>query len=223
MDLARLIRTVQDKIYLDLDQAKNIKSAHNNWVVPGFVMAGPFPGVDGANYMTIDDACININNIIDDGIDTFINLCGELPTDGSTPNHCYFPKYTSYTEIITSKLKKSNITFFHFPIIDQQPASESNLITIVSTIISLLAEKHKVFIHCAGGHGRTGMVVACLLQCLYKQMNLYNSLYWTQYLHNLRRKQDARCAHLVVPVSSPNTQSQFQLVADFATFLRFLR
>lgn len=213
------VQMIQDKIFLDFDKAGIIKSDSNNWVIPGYVMAGPYPGLDGFNYPTEQDAYKNLNFILDDKIDTFVNLCGELDEEVSI-SHPYFPKYMSYKKMLATH---QNIRFYHYKLEDQNVVSDKLLIEILNTIISSLLERRRVFIHCAGGHGRTGMIVACLLQCLYSNMNVEQSLYFTQYFHNMRRKGDVRCKSHPIPVLSPNTSTQFALVRDFARFLRFVR
>ncbi|NDE13741.1 hypothetical protein EBZ80_02305 [bacterium] len=38
-----------------------------------------------------------------------------------------------------------------------------SFLRIVRDVVRTLGEKEKIYIHCKGGHGRSGMVVACLL------------------------------------------------------------
>jgi hypothetical protein len=211
---------VQDKIFLDFTKSGLIKSDSNNWVVPGYVMAGPYPGLDGFNYPTEQDAYNNLNSILDDKIDTFINLCGELDEANTNIDHPYFPKYMSYKKMLAAH---PNLKFYHFKLEDQNSVSDKLLIEILNTIMTSLLDNRRIFIHCAGGHGRTGMIVACLLQCLYTNMSVEQSLYFTQHFHNMRRKGDVRCKSHPIPVLSPNTSTQFALVRDFARFLRFVR
>jgi hypothetical protein len=201
---------------------RDIKTDHNNWVIPGFVMAGPFPGVDGTNFPDEQTASANIQGILSDGINAFISLCDELPDqlDSTTPvTHPHFPKYKSYADIVSQK--PPNITYHHFKIKDQSTPTKHQLIAIITTILTLLSQDKRVFIHCAGGHGRTGLIVAALLIALYDIPDPDQALYFVQYTHNLRRKIDLRTSAHPFPVRSPNTTEQCAMVRDWATFIAF--
>lgn len=228
LKFCELLGAVGGKIPANMEMLRAIKSDHNNWVVPGYVMAGVFPGWDGANFVEVEDARKNLSAIVGDGINAFVSLCSELPAEeggGGCVRHPYFPKYMSYREILKGMGCDVNnaLVFKHCPLEDQKDMSDAQLIAILNIVMGLLAEGRRVFIHCAGGHGRTGMVVACLLMCLYPDMVAEDALYLTQCLHDLRRVKDRRCQHMALPVRSPNSSVQFRLVRRFAEFLRFLR
>ena len=55
----------------------------------------------------------------------------------------------------------------------------------VSHIIKDLKLNEKIYIHCKGGHGRAGLVVACLICYLFK-LSAYESLNYTSKCHNNR-------------------------------------
>lgn len=204
-----------------------IKTDHNNWVIPGYVMAGPYPGQDGLNYPTEDSACTNLQGILADGINVFVSLCHELPPQtteapGTTTCIHYFPRYTNYAYLIARyRLSQAHMTYEHFKIKDQDVPSHEQLLAILTCIMTHLAQGKKVFVHCAGGHGRTGLVLATLLLALYNIDDEY-ALYFTQHAHNLRRIQDKRCAHFIIPVRSPNSPVQFQMAREFSHFVAFL-
>lgn len=61
-----------------------------------------------------------------------------------------------------------NSTIINFPIMDKNiPTSTHDFCKFIINIIAKLHElkhkKEKMYIHCKGGHGRSGMVVACIL------------------------------------------------------------
>jgi protein tyrosine phosphatase len=87
-------------------------------------------------------------------------------------------------------------------------------------ICDWLKQGKRIYIHCAGGHGRTGVYVACLLVLAF-QMDADTALYYTQTLHNTRRSQDKRFER-PMPLRSPSHTCQIDFVNSFATFLGFL-
>lgn len=225
------VASISGKIPMEVAKLRTIRSDHNNWVIPGYVMAGPFPGFDGVNYGTEESAAQNLRAILADGIDTFVCLCDELPpqTDllAQPKPHPYFPKYKSYAHIMQdSGMARDygvNAVFEYAPIQDQRTPSCIELAALLSKIMGHLASGRRVFIHCAGGHGRTGLVVACLLLCIYGDITADYALYFTQAAHDSRRSKDERTRHFVLPVQSPNSPEQFSLVRRFAEFLSFAR
>ncbi len=226
-DFLAAVNAVQNKLPMSpmmLKSISSIKSDYNNWVIPGHIMAGPYPGLDGVNYATEQDAEKNIREILEDGIDTFICLSDEIPDPAGLSNDLlketkYFQKYKSYMHTIHGLNLGKHIACKYMPFNDQSTPSEEGLLVRLTKILNELNNGRKVFIHCVGGHGRTGLIVACLLLCLFPGMNTDYALYFTQYAHNLRRIQDARTAAFVIPVQSPNAPCQFDMVRRFARFM----
>jgi hypothetical protein len=78
----------------------------------------------------------------------------------------------------------------NYPIYDRSfpynKISFSKLIIKYSKIIKELRENDKVYIHCRGGHGRSGIVVACILTYLYK-INPQQAMEKTSFYHSKRK------------------------------------
>ena len=83
---------------------------------------------------------------------------------------------------------KTKYTHIHFPIKDRKIPDDwnkfSKFILKLTTIINKLKEKEAIYIHCKGGHGRSG-VVASLLCHIYK-MEPKESIEQTTKFHNER-------------------------------------
>jgi hypothetical protein len=219
---------VVGRVPMDMSRLATIQTDHNNWVIPGYVMAGPYPGLDGLNFADEHHARASVNGILAEGIDAFVCLASELPsqlTYDQSITHAYFPKYKSYAQTIQEvrPMGTHGLIFEHLPFPDQTAPSERHLLAILTRILRHLADGRKVFIHCAGGHGRTGVVVACLLLCLFPDISVDYALYFTQNTHNMRRVQDVRCKQYGLPVQSPNSPAQFVMVKKFAQTMVFLR
>jgi len=57
--------------------------------------------------------------------------------------------------------------YIHFPAQDKSTLSDENLVELVDMIIDRFQQGRNIYIHCRGGHGRSGTVVSVLLGKLY--------------------------------------------------------
>uniref|UniRef100_A0A6C0LW24 Tyrosine specific protein phosphatases domain-containing protein n=1 Tax=viral metagenome TaxID=1070528 RepID=A0A6C0LW24_9ZZZZ len=85
---------------------------------------------------------------------------------------------------------KTKYNYISFPIKDHQVPEDSRefsmFIITLSEIIHEMEDNHLIYIHCKGGHGRSGIVVASLLSTIFG-MNSYQSLELTSVYHNNRK------------------------------------
>ena len=77
-------------------------------------------------------------------------------------------KFTPYKEIVSEKLKQKwqghkEGTFIHQPIPGSGVIEDEKVMALVESIVQLVLIGEIVYIHCHGGHGRTGTIVGCLL------------------------------------------------------------
>ncbi len=124
------------------------------WVEPGKLLAGTYPGEkDPAK------ARLKLANILDAGVRTFINLMEEDETsyDGAP--------FTPYAPIADELAAERGFTLTHhrFPIKDLNVPTPARMAEILDTLHAALANGGAVYLHCWGGHGRTGTVVGCHL------------------------------------------------------------
>lgn len=114
--------------------------AGSYWVIPGQLMAGPYPGGwDEAR------ARQRLGQVIDAGITLFVDLTetGELK-----PYASWLPPGVSHRR---------------FPIEDMAVPLPALMLTILDTIDRALADGKVIYLHCMGGIGRTGTAVGCYL------------------------------------------------------------
>jgi protein-tyrosine phosphatase len=89
----------------------------------------------------------------------------------------------------------------NFPIYDNQtPHNRQHFLAFLKDITSYIKNDKKIYIHCKGGHGRSGIVVASLL-CLLYGMTPHKALIHCTNLHarrpNLKQKwKNASCPQL---------------------------
>ncbi len=74
-------------------------------------------------------------------------------------------------------------------------------------IIKELKDTQKIYIHCKGGHGRSGLISACLL-CLYYNYSPEESLFITNLSHNIRLNLKEKW----IKLGSPQTKGQKNLI-----------
>ena len=86
-------------------------------------------------------------------------------------------------------LKDSDI-YINFPIDDRRyPENATKFIQLllrIKTYIDNLTGSDKIYVHCRGGHGRAGVIVACIL-CLTRNIKPEDALYLTNEYHSNRK------------------------------------
>ena len=106
---------------------------------------------------------------------------------------------------------KTESKYIQYPIKDRKIPTDckefSRFIITISNIILDLHGKDKVYIHCKGGHGRSGIVVASLLCYLYR-IPVKKSIELTTYFHNKRTDMKDKWRQ----IGSPQTRAQKNFV-----------
>jgi hypothetical protein len=127
-----------------------------HWVIPGRLLAGgSLGGLKESELMAITNS----------GIDTFVSL--------QTSYREYVREdYRSVLRNITALNKgifpPHEISFLHCPIDDHDTLLDNQMWEFIEELSKLLEmDNRSVYIHCYGGHGRTGTVLSILLQYLF--------------------------------------------------------
>lgn len=93
---------------------------------------------------------------------------------------------TSYEKI---NRYKCNVSYLSYPIRDNQiPENIESWVDFLGSVVAIiesLSGGEKIYIHCKGGHGRSGMLVACLL-CILDGNGATQSLIKTTNCHRRR-------------------------------------
>jgi hypothetical protein len=75
-----------------------------------------------------------------------------------------FHHFVDLTHSTESKIKPytTHYNYINFPMIDREvPDGGYAFAKLIYQICEMIGGEHKVYIHCKGGHGRSGIVVAC--------------------------------------------------------------
>jgi protein-tyrosine phosphatase len=190
----------------------------SNKVIEG-IYAGAFPGdiKDSVND-------INLIRILNLGVSKFVCLQTEY-----NPNCPKFrwqqtgfrPYFTDLQKILANKssykllqTESETASFEHLPIVDLKTTEDYKVLALAKKLVKDYHSGARMYIHCWGGHGRTGTVVCLMLYLMYgiseeeifaycdkvhRQRTLLAEVY-----NNITGKYE--------PVSSPQKSEQFEQV-----------
>ena len=116
----------------------------------------------------------------------------------------------------------TDYSYLRFPIPDCRAPRDwrgfAGLVVTIADIISGLGENERIYVHCKGGHGRSGVVVACLF-CHIFGFDPRTALERTTNSHNKRSVMRDKWRK----IGSPQTYPQKNFVSKFFSPLRFYR
>jgi len=108
------------------------------------------------------------------------------------------------------------LQYVHFPIKDLEVAKDERaLLKLVNDILDWFQQGKKIYLHCYGGHGRSGILGSILLARIYG-LNAETAMEVNKVFH------DCRAEVLSVPVSSipsPQNHQQRQQVVQIVKLL----
>lgn len=185
----------------------------SNYVIQGRVLAGAYPAV-----ISDDDTHRLLRSILKTGVNTFVCLQAEfnpVVSDIAWKSGKALRPYIKDAQKIIMNAKRaresqqgnedllniyqSKLDLLHLPIVDGSISSDQAMSDLADDCCQRVLHGERLYIHCWGGHGRTGTLVAIMLARLYGLDGL-QALHYTQKMH------DARVSHQ--NTSSPQTQSQ---------------
>ena len=121
-----------------------------------------------------------------------------------------FVDLTSTYERLTTPYKTTK-KYIHFYIKDHDvPKNIIGYTSLLYNILGLIKKNEKIYVHCKGGHGRSGIVVACLLKILLS-ISAENAILMTTRIHNERKDMKEVWKRL----GSPQTSYQRKFVHNY--------
>lgn len=62
---------------------------------------------------------------------------------------------------------ESKLSFVHFPIKDCGITDDGRVLELAKMLVKAISENEVIYLHCWGGHGRTGTLVCIMLHLMY--------------------------------------------------------
>jgi predicted protein tyrosine phosphatase len=145
----------------------------SNWVFDGALCCGGYPSALDEN-----EAEATAHAMAEAKFEVYVNLMQENE----------LKRFRPYAEAIAAR-SKIQAEFIRYPIPDSGlPKDEEGFVSLIFRILSLLRAGKRIYIHCWGGHGRTGIVVSTLLAVLNPSWTAERAVETSQQLHSAGRK-----------------------------------
>ena len=166
----------------------------SNKVFEGFY-AGAFPG--DLNNKQNDE---NLITLLNSGFDTFVCMMTEYQPEAlerqwrnNWAHRVVRPYMKDIKRILENKEQyptllntvSNDITFKHIPIKDMKTILDADTLHAAIEVVDLLKSGKKIYLHCWGGHGRTGVIV-CLVLYLVGGLTAEEAFNYCQHVHDLR-------------------------------------
>ena len=133
----------------------------SNWIIPQIFLCG--------GYINSDSEVTQLKNA---GITRFVCLNAEYGTSSFN--------YYEYAHRLLAE------SFIHIPVKDMNITDDNIIRQKSSEIAHMILSGERVYIHCSGGHGRTGTFVALVLNILYPDLTVQDMFDYIQYSHDQR-------------------------------------
>jgi len=119
-----------------------------------------------------------LSRILNAGLNTFVCLNDEYGTKDHRGD--YFEPYAKNNARIPPD------RFIHKKIKDMKTGDDGDLLAVASEVVERIKRGEHVYLHCAGGHGRTGGYAAIILHKLYPELSSAEIFEYIQFAHDQR-------------------------------------
>ena len=145
----------------------------SNWLIPmtsgfGSLCVGSYPE-SWRGYLS---------RILNAGLNTFVCLNDEYGTKDHRGD--YFEPYAKNNARIPTD------RFIHKKIKDMKTGDDGDLLAVATEVVERIKRGEHVYLHCAGGHGRTGGYAAIILHKLYPELSSAEIFEYIQFGHDQR-------------------------------------
>lgn len=106
----------------------------------------------------------------------------------------------------------TKLQLIHYPIKDNNvPVDWETFSMFICAMVEYIKQGKKVFIHCKGGHGRSCLVVTCIMYLLFENVNARDAIEQTISIHNQRQDLSTRWKN----IRSPFSKTQYLFLYKF--------
>lgn len=182
----------------------------SNWVIPGVLLAGAYPASNDDQ-----ETFQLLSSILKCGVKKFVCLQLEyVPhvTEAAWKSGAALrPYFEDVKRLVREKAKypnlandpivvdEVNLKFEHCPIVDCGVTDDDVVLHLAEELVGDISRGEVIYLHCWGGHGRTGTVVSIMLHLMYG-LNAKEAMRRCQAVHDLRK--------CILHVGSPQTEQQ---------------
>lgn len=145
---------------------------------------------------------VSVKELEDNGVRYFVNLTYD--------DEDKIKQYHTNYQIITYNIKDRSVPY--------DLLTFTQFISHLADIIKQLKISEKIYIHCKGGHGRSGLVVACLICYIFK-LSPYEALNYTSKCHSNRSVMREKWRK----IGSPQTHLQKKFVHQLFRPINYAR
>ncbi|CAJ1395687.1 unnamed protein product [Effrenium voratum] len=149
----------------DLVTAFRGPTPRSNWIVPRRLLAGDRSSLDSEP---------RLKAVLDAGVTCIVCLQSRQETASAV----------DYKK--RAKALKPEVSFLEQPIPDQEVADDDVVMELIAQLLERLSGE-VLYVHCRGGHGRTGTICALLLAKLYN-LSAAEAMARTQLYHDCRKE-----------------------------------
>ena len=184
----------------------------SNWVLPDRLLVGAYPA-----SMNDEENDRWLGDVIKQGVTTFVCLQREYQNTGVTEamwrsGNALRPYYQEAVPMLAKLQARAaadphggyerlakELELVHFPIEDCNVGEDGEVLKLCENLAERVRNGECLYVHCWGGHGRTGTVVCIMLFLLYG-LPPAEGMRRCQFVHDLRK--------IPIDVGSPQTQTQ---------------
>ena len=117
----------------------------------------------------------------------------------------------------------TNYYYYSYPIWDKSIPTNwykfSKFIKKILKTLKKLEKGEKIYIHCKGGHGRSGVLVACILK-LYHNLDVETALSMTNFYHSQRVNLKDRWKKIGFPANTETKEILLRTFSNHCTFIK---
>jgi len=148
----------------------------SNWIIPKVPNSTAFGSLCVGSYPESHNGYLK--KILDAGCNTFVCLNDEYGTQDKHGD--YFEPYARNNARIPTD------RFIHKKIKDMNVGDDGDILEVGDEVVRRLKNGEHVYLHCAGGHGRTGGYTAIILHKLYPELSSSEIFEYIQFAHDQR-------------------------------------